>query len=417
MELSRFSIGTGDRFGRQGVAQLRALEQAAEAGIAVTPVWNKSFREHSIIGTSPRDTRAAADAAVRAAGWNKPYRVDADHINLKNVDGFIDSCDFFTIDVAESIGAPASDAARAAFTNACRPLLGTHQLSGIDKPFVIDEPAVKRIAARYAAACAEAARIFRHVHARNPGGFITEVSMDECADPQTPLELLMILAALAAHKVPAQTIAPKFTGRFNKGVDYAGDVAQFAREFSDDVAVAAYAVKAFGLPDSLKLSVHSGSDKFSLYPHIKQRLGNTGAGVHLKTAGTTWLEEITGLAEAGGDGLVIAKEVYTKALGRFDELCKPYATVIDIDRAKLPAPAVVQRWTAGQFVAAVAHEPGCVGFNANVRQLLHVGYKVAAEMGARFLDALAANEAVIGRRVTDNLYRKHLLSVFPKRQD
>ena len=98
-----------------------------------------------------------------------------------------------------------------------------------------------------------------------------------------------LLAALADEKVRAQTIAPKFTGRFNKGVDYVGDLAQFEREFSDDLAVIAHAVARYGLPANLKLSVHSGSDKFSLYPIIRRALARTGAGVHLKTAGTTWL--------------------------------------------------------------------------------------------------------------------------------
>ena len=100
-----------------------------------------------------------------------------------------------------------------------------------------------------------------------------------------------------------QTIAPKFTGRFNKGVDYVGDLAQFEKEFNDDLAVIAFAVKEFGLPADLKLSVHSGSDKFSIYPAIRRAIRRTGAGLHIKTAGTTWLEELIGLASAGGEGL------------------------------------------------------------------------------------------------------------------
>ncbi len=118
---------------------------------------------------------------------------------------------------------------------------------------------------------------------------------------QTPPELLIILAALADEKIRLQTIAPKFTGRFNKGVDYVGDLGQFEREFNDDLAVIAHAVTAYGLPKNLKLSVHSGSDKFSLYPIIRKALQRTGAGVHVKTAGTTWLEELIGLCEAGGE--------------------------------------------------------------------------------------------------------------------
>ncbi len=95
--------------------------------------------------------------------------------------------------------------------------------------------------------------------------------MDETDTPQTPQELLLILTVLADEGVPVQTIAPKFTGRFNKGVDYVGDVAQFENEFRDDLAVIAYAVKKFRLPANLKLSVHSGSDKFSLYAPMQPR--------------------------------------------------------------------------------------------------------------------------------------------------
>ena len=165
--------------------------------------------------------------------------------------------------------------------------------------------------------------------------------MDETDAPQTPPELLVILAAISDERIPIQTIAPKFTGRFNKGVDYVGDVVQFEKEFSEDLAVIAFAIRQYGLPPNLKLSVHSGSDKFSIYAPIRRALDKFGAGVHLKTAGTTWLEELIGLAEAGGPGLDLAKQVYAKAFENRDALCEPYATVIDIDYAKLPAPAIV----------------------------------------------------------------------------
>jgi len=126
--------------------------------------------------------------------------------------------------------------------------------------------------------------------------------MDETAAPQLPAELLIVLAALADEKIPLQTVAPKFSGRFNKGVEYVGDPQAFLKEFREDVAVVAYAVAHFGLPADLKLSIHSGSDKFALYRGIGQIIRETGAGVHLKTAGTTWLEELVGLAEAGAKG-------------------------------------------------------------------------------------------------------------------
>src|SRR5690349_7315044 len=106
LTLSKYSFGIGDRFAHQAKAQLRACILAAEQGVEVVPVWNKSNREHTTIGSQPPSVRAAADAAVRELGWNRPYHVDADHIRLETVDGFLASSDFFTIDVADAIGQP-----------------------------------------------------------------------------------------------------------------------------------------------------------------------------------------------------------------------------------------------------------------------------------------------------------------------
>ena len=163
--------------------------------------------------------------------------------------------------------------------------------------------------------------------------------MDETDAPQTPVDLLLILAALADAGVPLATIAPKFTGRFNKGVDYVGDLRTFARELEQDMAVVRYAVGAFGLPAELKLSLHSGSDKFSIYSAVHEAMTKMNSGLHLKTAGTTWLEEVIGLAESGGDALALVKEIYAEAYAHRDELCAPYAAVIDIDASLLPEPA------------------------------------------------------------------------------
>ena len=230
--------------------------------------------------------------------------------------------------------------------------------------------------------------------------------------PQTPPELLVILAAIADERIPAQTIAPKFTGRFNKGVDYVGDVDQFEREFNGDLAVIAHAVRQYGLPANLKLSVHSGSDKFSIYPAIRRAIRRFDAGVHLKTAGTTWLEELIGLAEAGGDGLALSKEVYREAFAHRESLCAPYAAVIDIDERRLPAVSDVDGWTPDQFADALRHDQSCAGFNPHFRQLLHVGYKVAAAMGDRYLNMLTVCEKSISRNVTGNLLERHIRPLF-----
>ena len=191
-----------------------------------------------------------------------------------------------------------------------------------------------------------------------------------------------------------------------------GDVAQFEKEFNDDLAAIALAVKEFGLPDNLKMSVHSGSDKFSIYGPISKALRRTGAGIHVKTAGTTWLEELIGLAEGGGDGLAIAKEVYANALDKIDALCAPYATVIDIDRARLPAAAEVDGWSSERYADALRHVHSNPHYNLHLRQLLHVGYKVAAQMGERYYAALRTYEDDVARNVTENLWARHIRPLF-----
>jgi len=414
LKLEKFSFGVGDRFAHQAKAQLHAFQMLAERGVDVVPVWNKSNREHLLIGSEPQSVFEAAQSAVNALGWRKGWHVDADHIRLETVDRFLASSDFFTIDVADSIGVAASDEAVEAFASHHQELIGTVEIAGIAEPLQLSQADLRTTAARYIRAVEQAGIIYRHIAAHKGGKdeFITEVSMDETDSPQTPPQLLVILAALADAGVHAQTIASKFTGRFNKGVDYVGNVTQFEKEFSDDLVVIAHAVANYHLPENLKLSVHSGSDKFSLYPIIRRALERTGAGVHLKTAGTTWLEELIGLAEAGGDGLGLAKEIYAQALEHIDELCAPYASVIDIDPTRLPSALAVARWSADQFVNALRHVPGHPQFNPHFRQLLHVAFKLAAKMGTRYTRRLEANEAVVAKNVTENIFARHLQPLF-----
>ena len=413
LRIEKYSFGVGDRFAHQAKAQLGACMLADKEGIQVVPVWNKSNREHGIVGSEPSSVRAAAERAVQAVGWARVFHVDADHINLSNVDRFLDTSDFFTIDVADAIGKPSSADAIDGFAKRHSELQKAVELSSGERIRLTDD-AVRRISAKYLAAAQEAGRIYRYIENRKSAGtFITEVSMDETDSPQTPEELLVILAALADEHIPLQTIAPKFTGRFNKGVDYVGDVAQFEREFRSDLAVIDLAIRQYHFPSELKLSVHSGSDKFAIYPAIKSALQDTGAGVHVKTAGTTWLEEVIGLAESGGEALAMAKEIYASALDHREELCAPYATVIDIDNSKLPTTAEVNGWSSEQFAGALRHDQSCREYNPSFRQLLHVGYKIAARMGSRYLEMLEQCRDTIAKNVTENLYERHIRRIFP----
>ena len=413
MKLSKYSVGVGDRFAHQAKAQLQACVKALEHGVEVAPVWNKSNREHKIIGSDPKSVRAAADAAVKALRWNLPYFCDADHITAPTVQRFLAPCDFFTFDVADFIGQPAAAPEIESFVKRHPELHGSIELPGAGPAFKITPDLLKQAAQKFLAAVKKAGEVYRIVlGAKGAGNFVPEVSMDETDRAQTPAELLIILAAIADEGIPVETIAPKFSGRFNKGVDYVGDLAQFEREMALDVAAIAYAVEQYGLPRNLKLSVHSGSDKFSIYPVIHATMKRLDVGVHLKTAGTTWLEELIGLAEAGGEGLTLAKEVYAEALAHREELCEPYTTVIDIDPAKLPSADAVRSWTSTQYTSALRHVERDPAYNPSLRQLLHVGFKVAAKMGPRYLKLLEANEPVIAKNVTENLFDRHIAPVF-----
>lgn len=380
MKIGKYSFGVGDRFAHEGVNQLKALIEAEERfGVHFVPVWNKSNREHQIVGTEPIETRREADAAVKALNYKGQYFVDADHINLTNVDRFIDSSDFFTIDVADYIGKTGS----------------------IEERFL---PAIK-----------EAGKIYRHIaEKKGADNFVTEVSMDEVDEAQTPEELRYILREIAREGIPVQTIAPKFTGRFNKGVDYRGDLARFEREFEQDLMVIEEAVREYGLPENLKLSIHSGSDKFSIYPIMGRLIRKHDKGIHIKTAGTTWLEENIGLAVADPAALELAKKIYVNALGRMAELTVPYATVIDVDTTKLPTPEEVARWDADTYARTMRHNQEDPLYNPSFRQLIHVSYKIAAELADEFLPALEKHTDVIGEQITANLCDRHIARLFSK---
>ncbi len=412
LTLEKYSFGIGDRFTKQGDAQLAALIEANKSGIPFVPVWNKSNREHQIVMSSPADTWTEAENACKKAGFEGSWYVDADHINLGSVDAYIDHSNFFTLDVADYIGQAADESEMNEMVRNLSGYIGELSIPGIDASFKITEAVLQDIVLKFYSAIKEAALIYQHIKAKRGDNFIAEVSMDEVNDAQTPIELFFILAMIDHFGIPAQTIAPKFTGRFNKGVDYVGDADQFKTEFEQDLMVIEHAVQCFHLPENLKLSVHSGSDKFTIYPIIGELIKKHDKGIHIKTAGTTWLEEVIGLALSGGEALETAKEIYAKAYERREELCAPYATVIDIDFDKIPHPAEVACWNKEEFVNTLRHIPGHPEYDSGFRQLIHVGYKIAAEMGERYLGQLEVNKEVIGKEVKTNILERHIGRLF-----
>lgn len=275
------------------------------------------------------------------------------------------------------------------------------------------QSAVESAGRRYLCAIHEASKVWRRVDtAMGNRPFVTEVSFDEGDEAQKPVELAVILAGLAQEGVPICTIAPRFPGQFLKGVDYVGDIEVFHDAFESFLAVVEWAVQQFGLPMDLKLSIHSGSDKFALYSVIRESTLRFDTGLHVKTAGTTWLEEVIGLAEADGDGLNLAREIYVAAYSRIDELTEPYKGLVVIAPNRLPPAANVEQWTSGQFVQTLRHDARNPRYNPHFRQLLHVAYKVAAEMGECYLGTLRSHADVVGTNVTLNLLDRHIRPLF-----
>ncbi len=412
-KLGKYSFGLGDRFGRQGHAQLKAIVEAGNKGIEITPVWNKSNREHMIIGTHPSDVRNEADQAVTKEGFTKPYFVDADHINPDTVDRFIESSDYFTIDVASFIGKRASDDELNTFISGARKYSGSLKIPGIRKAQRCSMAMLTDIAEKYLYASNKAGEVYRKIEkTKGKDNFITEISMDEVPQAQTPIEIFFILKMLSNQNIPVQTIAPKFSGRFNKGVDYKGDILNFIDEFENDLMVISHAVNEFGLPENLKISVHSGSDKFSIYPEIGSLLAMHDKGIHIKTAGTTWLEEVIGLAEAGGEALDFVKEIYTNSLDRLEELCGPYSDVIDINPANLASTDEVAGWNSTKFAGSLRHNTANPDFNPDMRQLMHVAYRLAAEKLDDFYRLLDEHQEVVAECVFENIYKRHISRLF-----
>jgi tagaturonate epimerase len=413
MELNKYSLGIGDRFGHQCVSQLSAIIAAQKNGIEITPVWNKSNREHKIIGTTPADTRKAADKAIKKLKFKGQYLVDADHINISNVVDFIPFSDFFTIDVADFIGEKSIDVKLSNALKHNQNLIGRIRIPGIDSPFDITENDLRKYIDKYLFAVSEAGTIYRYIEReKGKNNFITEVSLDEVANSQSPVEFLIILSLLAKEEIPLQTIAPRFTGRFNKGIDYIGNTAQFEREFEEYLLIIDYAINEFGLPKNLKLSIHSGSDKFSIYPIISKLIKKHNKGIHVKTAGTTWLEEVIGLAMADETSLILAKQFYNDSFVRMEELCSPYAQVIDIDLKKLPLPADVAQWDSKTYAQTLRHIPDNPLYNPDFRQLIHVSYKIAVEYRKEYFKMLDKYPDIIGQQVLENIYNRHICRLF-----
>ncbi len=411
--LAKYSLGIGDRFAHQGEHLLKAFIEAEKKGVEITPVWNKSYREHKMVHSEPSSVYEEADQSVKKLGWKNSFGVDADHINMDNVQPFIECSNFFTIDVSNYIGKGAPEAEIESFVRKTRSIfLDDFQIKGLSIPIELTAEEIRKTARKFLMAMQEAASVYTYIKSKKKEEFAVEISIDEVEAPQTTTEFLLILHMIALNSIPIDTIAPKFAGQFNKGVDFEGNLAAFGYGFNDFLVIMQHCVKLFGMKPGLKLSVHTGSDKFSLYPLINSLIKKHDAGLHVKTAGTTWLEEAIGLAKVGGEGLEFMKSVYEEAYKNYDELVSKYVNVLDVNKHNLPTPEEVREWSSEYFVQSLTHNTEAPLFNRDFRQLMHTSYKIAAEKKGKLESLLKLNSEVIGDLVFNNIYTRHITPLF-----
>jgi hypothetical protein len=358
------SAGFGDRLGLATPGHARALRTV---GAPIAPVFaQQSIREMTRTGRSAQQVVDDATWGALEAGWTAGFGADADHLKTPAdvaacaAAGFV----FFTIDPGEHVDNGADTASgtelRAAWEalpwgrleDAATDLLARYVGTAVDVEGVrlsFDERTVTRAAVKYGRAIAHVAGMYRHVRSVMAGQpFDLEVSVDETETPTSHAEHVFIARELRRLGVEWQSLAPRFVGRFEKGVDYIGDAAAIRA----DVAVHAAIARAFG---PYKISLHSGSDKFSIYDVLA---AETRGLVHLKTAGTSYLEALRAVAQVS-PGLF--REVYKFSRGRYLEDRASYHVSADLGRT--PAPDDVADADLGGLLD-----------DFDVRQVLHVTF-------------------------------------------
>ncbi|MBS3733488.1 MAG: hypothetical protein KGY99_01000 [Phycisphaerae bacterium] len=378
------SVGLGDRLGLATPGHVAAMR---DAGAGVAPIYaQQSIRELARTRRRPQDVMDAATWGVLQAGWRDGFGADADHLQKpEDIDRTVAAgFTFFTIDpgahvndAADTMDAAALKAALAAVD--CEPLAAslddlTRRYAGRefpldgDEPIHLDEEGFARAAVKYAPAIGHVAAMYRHLSETIDRPFELEVSVDETDAPTTPAEHYYFAAELRRLGVQWVSLAPRFIGRFEKGVDYIGDVDAFRASFARHAAV----MRTLG---PYKISIHSGSDKFSIYPIVAELAGER---VHLKTAGTSYLEAVRAIARIDP---ALFREIYDFARARYDEDRRTYHVSADMSKVP-PADALNDDALADRID------------DFHTRQALHVtfGSVLTADDGARF--ALRIYEAL-----------------------
>jgi hypothetical protein len=374
------SAGCGDRLGLATPGHLRAIRQAG--GIA--PILaQQSMRENARTGRTPQDVMDDALWGILQEGWRDPWGADADH--LKTIDD-LDLClaagyTFFTIDPGDHVDNGAHTASLEVLKGMIHALpwdVLEDSPEGLHKRYLgrrfrveslmleFHEATLARAAAKYGRAVAHTVRMYRHLAAQSQS-FELEMSVDETEAPTSVEEHFYIASELKRLGVEWVSLAPRYIGRFEKGVDYIGDLAEFEAEFARHAAIA----RTLG---PYKLSIHSGSDKFTIYPIVAR---HTRGLVHLKTAGTSYLEALRSLAGTDPD---LFRSILAYARERYPDDRATYH--VSAELCRVPDPGILPD---GEL-------PGLLD-QFDVRQVLHVTFGSAlVRYGSELLAVLDAHE-------------------------
>lgn len=383
------SIGCGDRLGLATPGHVRAVRRHSLAPIFA----QQSIREMTRTDRTPEDVLDDATWGVFQEGWRGGFGADADHLKTTE---HIDECvaagfTFYTIDPSDHVDnavdseGPATLQEKAealpweVLDSSPADLRARYQGETFDVgdfSLTFNEKELLRAAAKYGRAVAHTAEMYHHLVSRMQGReFELEMSVDETETPTSVLEHYFVASELRRLGVEWVSLAPRYVGRFEKGVDYIGDLGELEASLAQHVAIA----RQLG---PYKLSLHSGSDKFSLYPIFAQQAGDL---VHVKTAGTSYLEALRAIA---GIAPKLFREILSFALQRYDEDRATYH--VSADPSQVPRPDQL----AGDELTSVLDQ-----FDG--RQVLHVTFgsvlTAQDEDGThrfrdRLLEALKADE-------------------------
>jgi hypothetical protein len=400
------SAGCGDRLGLATPGHVRAARKYG----TIAPIFaQQSVRENARTGRTPRQVMDDGLWGLFQEGWRAPWGSDADHLKTpEDIDSFAAAgFTLYTVDPGDHVDGEAHTAPQATVEakvqalpwDALEDTLGDMERRYLGRSFdlghlsmALDRETLYRAAAKYGRAVAHAAAMYRHLAANPPAGsgFELEVSVDETETPTSAAEHLYVAGELRRLGVKWVSLAPRYVGRFEKGVDYIGDLDVFKAELAKHAAIA----KAFG---PYKLSIHSGSDKFSIYPVIAEL---TDGLVHLKTAGTSYLEALRTIAQVDSTFFC---EILTLARRRYETDRATYHVSAELDEVPVPdALSDVDPSTgSGQSLPGLLDQ-----FDA--RQVLHVTFgSVLDVFGERLMATLEAHEQVYAAMLETH-FERHL---------